>query len=1031
MACKNLNKRLRALVEERARLLEAKRKGAFVSPALKLLAQLEDALLAGDEKLAKSIAEKYKKGSKKVSQKYLDKINAEKYTYNGKYVTALKGVKDMSGRILLTLENEDGRRFILSERALKAESDIAKYKATKVEDYVESTQDDFTSNKILPEELLSIYVNTGNMIIRHTAEAGANTLLSVLSAPSKAAHNAIKKNFPLYAEMSQTLNSAWNESQFVQEMKGWTNIASDKFNRDALNNFLSQTLIAMENRNEHDSSIISSMESALKKDFKGKNWKKLNARLHDVWARSGIYALVDKELEEIGTGKKTVDELLRELEKGVTDTAVTDYLSDLYIYGENLDDSYLSKFSPKDRVINLNSRGPAGDPTRVKLEKITALKALKKLNAEDDIKEMWTKPDSLRAMLDAVAAIKLGSAAVYKSYGDKNAFNQRGNLIKDIYDNNYEVVPVSMDVYDNGMLSNAGGYQILREPTADSLGLVYRKRQGSFITGAGLNINFISNGIQMGALPDGVDGISKGIYEAPTKRVQSKRYKSFKTSTQYHMMFTPEEEEILGLNKSIAHTLIRTSGHNREILETKKVREAMVSMFTFKVETDEDVDKLYKIIKDEEKENPWHLNLFDLDRSKLSEKSRKRLASIQKKYVKASGISSIDGLNNKLSVTRMDLHSQLNGYDDTVFKDNRYNQANTVLKKIVSYTKIQQVIINLSKIGADFTAGISLLMTIGMGPLEIWTQFKNIVDEMRDLTRLRNKKIGLEFLVTGKDHIKEGEDKELDGLRRQLKQVNESIRTHKLAPALFNGMIQSISTDITLKNYETISGLDKDIKDIISKVTRREDGDLNKIGRAIMDFANNDVDMTKLVDMLASGADSATITKPIGDVLQQFSDGVKRAKSEEDVEKYISEFIGAPGSELTKLGSALTQWSDVLPRVALYRFRKSQGYSETAAVQEALDSFVDYKLNMPKPIHQLSSTFFLMYPSFWMKIQKVIWNLATKNPIQMSTSLLLEELLGTEGLHVLDANILSKIAKGSAITAPEFDDLQLFYANFY
>ena len=106
------------------------------------------------------------------------------------------------------------------------------------------------------------------------------------------------------------------------------------------------------------------MESTLKKDFKGKNWDKLNARLHDVWARSGIYALADKELHEIGKGEKTIDELLTELEKGTSDLAVTDYLSDLYIYGENTDPDYQKQFSYKDKVFNLNTRGPLGDPGR-------------------------------------------------------------------------------------------------------------------------------------------------------------------------------------------------------------------------------------------------------------------------------------------------------------------------------------------------------------------------------------------------------------------------------------------------------------------------------------------------------------------------------------------------------------------------------------------------------------------------------------------------------------------------------------------
>jgi len=59
--------------------------------------------------------------------------------------------------------------------------------------------------------------------------------------------------------------------------------------------------------------------------------------------------------------------------------------------------------------------------------------------------------------------------------------------------------------------------------------------------------------------------------------------------------------------------------------------------------------------------------------------------------------------------------------------------------------------------------------------------------------------------------------------------------------------------------------------------------------------------------------------------------------------------------------------------------------SEKAAEVRVIDSFPDYKENMPIAIKQLSDMGILMFPTFWIRIQKVIYRMARDKPINLSS----------------------------------------------
>ena len=243
MACKKLNEKLAALAAERSRLLENKRNGIFVSPALKKVKEVEDALLSGDEELARKIVEDYKKDFTKLTDKEIKALNKKKYTSDGDKITVISGYKDLEGNSVLEVETGTGK-FEVSEEALKRDPDRLKSNATRVADYTPNDAGEFKKLSVMPNNFFEIQVDTGNLLLRHMAGVGATSIWKTIGSPVKAVHKNVKKSFPLYSEMVDTINNTWTDNQFVQEMKGWTNIASEKFNRSALNNFLTQTLLA-------------------------------------------------------------------------------------------------------------------------------------------------------------------------------------------------------------------------------------------------------------------------------------------------------------------------------------------------------------------------------------------------------------------------------------------------------------------------------------------------------------------------------------------------------------------------------------------------------------------------------------------------------------------------------------------------------------------------------------------------------------------------------------------------------------------
>ena len=305
--------------------------------------------------------------------------------------------------------------------------------------------------------------------------------------------------------------------------------------------------------------------------------------------------------------------------------------------------------------------------------------------------------------------------------------------------------------------------------------------------------------------------------------------------------------------------------------------------------------------------------------------------------------------------------------------------------------------------------------------------------------------------------------------QREVEVVNELIKRHPFSPAISNGFIQSQGTSMLIKEYDTISGLQKSIDNIVELVMKDKKGNPTKVhdgvvklmnfGFGVDDIINSVSNMSKvkgtsfgeelagIADRLAEKKGKDVIKaeeKRLGRKLTE--DEIREIQSEADTVRYVSEFIAAPSSELVRQGSRVMQMADIMARWTLYKHEmvknlKEKGYNyvdhykatkdieagkldkkvyesiENAAAVKGLDTFIDYRLNLPKELKTLSDLGVIMFPSFWLRAQKVIYNLIKYHPINAGAGLVLTDVLNLNGASIIDANVLNKMSQGTLIQA--------------
>jgi hypothetical protein len=94
---------------------------------------------------------------------------------------------------------------------------------------------------------------------------------------------------------------------------------------------------------------------------------------------------------------------------------------------------------------------------------------------------------------------------------------------------------------------------------------------------------------------------------------------------------------------------------------------------------------------------------------------------------------------------------------------------------------------------------------------------------------------------------------------------------------------------------------------------------------------------------------------------------------------------------------------------------------ERKTVHEALESFIDYKVNMPSELKTVSDYGIMLFPAFWLRIQKVILTLLRKRAATVVPVVGFDTLIYDTGIpNILETNLINKIREDQVFDMHEF-----------
>ncbi|MEA3387069.1 MAG: hypothetical protein U9Q66_01435, partial [Patescibacteria group bacterium] len=854
----------------------------------------------------------------------------------------------------------------------------------------------------------------------------------LVSDKIKDGNNYLRKEYPIWANTQDLVEDTWRTNSEISQWRHYTDIGAKKYDKELLQNLTTKKLGLEQEMQQLDNEVVGKMEDAIHLAYKvkkgSKEANKIEEQLDYVFAQTGLHSLADGLLERVIAGE-SIDKLKDEI---ATDG------SKLRLIGEELGNYYINDEVGSQKALNPTMVGYAiGTADYNKANQLAALEGLQLIDGSvETIQELYSKHN---ALFESIMTQAVSTAAItHKTYQNNpnHSFIQKGNMVMDTMMDQKELRVISLKEYKRGKVDQKEGWEILEAPTEENVGIMMRATTGQRHDGLAMDASFVSTGLIVN--PKKLS--KKQLDNAVVVEVDGREM--------VHIGLTKESKATLKYKRSPAHTLVRSYAHNYYINKTQVMRKVMKQKIVAP-RTAEDLEELIAIVKDKEQENPWMLNMNHLEVKtvdgkadakiiKLKEELRKEYDLVGKNGVKTT---TLEGLSGEITFVRNDLTQEIMGFKSMRFKSHEMNVWLDRVKKAVVFTKIQQILVNPTKIAFDATSGATLLSTMGVPIEELGRGYRDIPKELKDLAKLRNQKLGLEIRL---EAAKSKED--ISRLKNQIKSIDTQIKDSPVAVALFNGLIQSMSTDITLKNYDTVSGLDADMKTWVGKIARQEGGDLNKVGKAIMMMANKGPDFTKA---LSWTGEKAPDEGAVQELLKNMADKLSKLKSDEDIEGYLGEFIGSPSSEIVKLGSAMTQYSDVIPRIIgikylvrvnTERFVKKNNRQpnpdeassiEKEAVAEMLQAFGNYAKNMPIGMSEASSVFVLMYPSFWARMQKVLWNLGYRHPVSLAMAIGTSEAIGTDAAHIFGVFIGNKYESGSILNVPTPLDIPIPGSNLF
>jgi hypothetical protein len=810
--------------------------------------------------------------------------------------------------------------------------------------------------------------------VRYLNYAVASMLNSQVQSNGKAvaiALNNVAKRFPLYDKAIKSLSDAYDESSALQQLvNAITGGGTDKF--------IKAELLAGSAKVDSDQkSSIGHQQGEFKKALEGVSAETRHTigrfvkqmPLHDYFIRLGGFdtaAKIDAEVKRLeaeislvgDSGIRNVNNLIDRNVKRTTETEEGELLGgnsyNLYQYGD--------------------------DKHGLNVKALLALKSIQAIGTKE-FEEFLANTDLVNLIKDNVVANRL---TLMKVGGTESL---KDSLIPDYWKETNVTLPVTLKDVNRYINGENNGWKLLREPTKTELGIVYRQLIDSTdLKGAQTDLQLKT---------DDVD-VTNDYHKKFTNVVQS-GMDSFK------LVFTPLEKQTLGVEEDFVDSLIRGTAHSMAVSDSQYIRDAIVASENRFDGTDkEKLESLATYLKSSNADAPYFVKtapgyIYD----SLPAAVKAKYKSVGKRASDVVGESGLK-FSDEVHLVRKDMAHFLIG--DHAASPINYKPAKWALrtvKNLTAMTKIRMVVTNPGKIASDNLSNLSYLSVAGASPLFIAKNYQEISRDYHDYQNLLHKTIQLKVkLVANPDN---------EAVKAQLDKLNKQIAANPVGDLEQKGFINSLGSDLVARSSDVSSGLQADMETALTYMLKNEKGNNNFVGQFIMNLSRIGFDTEDYVKHLGNIVGQAKDGRAVEQQLDLAVQRIKDIKSDNDVVAYVSQYTTSPGSELVRMGSSMTDLTDVLAKETLYRHAmQNEGMSAKDARIHVLDSFPDYKENLPMAVKQLSDVGVLMFPSFWLRIQKSIYRMAKDKPASLGTELLIEAYVTGNMNTIFDSNFISK-----------------------
>jgi hypothetical protein len=791
------------------------------------------------------------------------------------------------------------------------------------------------------------YLNVS--VARHLSDPAVRKGLSL----SKEIHEALAQRFPTYLRAMHKLQRVYDDSDALQSLVH--KVSNANVDNAKKNKVLSMFAELRSTKNEVTSKELekfSDIQSRMSEED-----RKLFHKISSSMALHDYFNFVDEDVDW-DTQLTSVRALLSKNNQKLLDTIV-----DMNVHDNVTDNT----------VYNIDGLGFTGDTAKA-AHKYVALRSMEEIG-HSKFKRISENAELMDVTRDNTLAHEL-----LLQEGNLPTTDFRDNRLIDQMEEPVEYRVVTLGNLNDFAYEERSGWQVLVQPTKNSLGVVYRKTiDGTYQEGTFTDITLQENDLTVDAK-----------YKNDPRVV--------KAGEKYKFIIPQKAKRKAGLIQDASQSIVRSMAHTMAIVESEGIRQTLLEKETYWDMKTQDMESLLAAVQDPQRDHPWFLSSID-DKTFNQLPTKVKAAYMPVKNIKK--LSNVNSFDQKIEYVRKDLAYWLVGDSRQSLANNKKLQwALRITKDAIAGAKIGMVVTNPVKIAADNMSNITYLGVMGVDPDFIQKNYRQISAEYNEYQKKKNdlNKIRVKAYANP------------DRYKTQIEKMEEDLRAMPANGFVERGFVSSLGSELVMQTSDPASGFKNDIDTMLKTVLTDRTGKYNKAAELVNKFAKGgNVGVENFLEAFSIPLKTLSSTDIAGTELQRMADRIRHIKNEDDVISYMHQYLNSPDSEFVKLGSHMTDLTDILARETYYRYLvQEKGMAEKDAELEVIDAFPDYKENMPTHIKQMSDLGILMFPTYWLRIQKAIYRMVKGRPVSFSTEMAIEHFMQIDAPTIWDANILDK-----------------------